>query len=43
MAPPKTANETQTRKEIDGKLQAAGWIVQDLKCLDWYKYLYAAL
>ena len=40
MTPPPTDKlETQTREEIDAKLKAAGWVVQDKKAIN----LFAAL
>jgi len=44
MVPPDfTQTEAQTREEIDRKLVAPGWIIQDKKCLNLFESLGVAV
>ncbi|HEY9035889.1 MAG TPA: DEAD/DEAH box helicase family protein, partial [Pseudomonadales bacterium] len=36
MSPPTDKDEAQTRAEIDAKLEAAGWVIQDKKAMNLY-------
>ena len=43
MVPDATKLEAETRKEIDEKLEAAGWVIQDKKKLNLYASLGVAV
>jgi len=43
LSPETTKLESSTREEIDRKLEAAGWVIQDKKCLNLFQSLGVAM